>query len=200
MTLRFLKPDMGLCEIEAKLKDWFQNTKFVIHEIYRRSYSGRGRFKGGDITLLRIRLRNSCFYYGYGPTMNELPMRSSGWVRGDYRPFKVSFLAGNDWIEFNDTLNDFMDHHQLSADVGTKHCVVRRGAKRRIVYDASMQKVHGRTDRVFWWERVPQSNLEEGSIGFIEGSGCPLLPFSTCNASPGGFYKMFNNSFEPPPP
>lgn len=198
MTINLLEATMDLNELEGALLRWFNSSRFDIHEIHRRPYPGHGRFKGGGLTLLRIRRKKGSLHFGFAPNANEAPMRTRGWGSREYRPCKVKFLGGLDWIEFNDLLNDFADHHKLNADIGTGQCVLRRGMKRRIGYYASEQTLKwcGRERQIFAWDRVPKARADE-QPGFVDGNKCPLLPFSACNSSPGGHYRMFVDRFVP---
>jgi len=52
---------------------------------------------------------------------------------------KSAFLEGADWVEFNDLVNHTLDSHQIAAFVASAKgagCIIRKGKKRRIRYDA----------------------------------------------------------------
>jgi hypothetical protein len=47
----------------------------------------------------------------------------------------MSCLEGADWVAFNDMLNDVLDALNVSANVASSLCIIRKGAMRRIEYD-----------------------------------------------------------------
>lgn len=82
--------------------------------------------RSSRIELRNIRLAKNKHYCGN----HAGPCRARG---GTHR--KAAFLEGNDWVEFNDCINDILDRLNLAADVFTSACEVRRGRMRRRVYD-----------------------------------------------------------------
>lgn len=172
-----------VCE---RITGWIENTRFRIEKIT--VLPPKPRSKVRKVSVLGIRLKVPARYYGFGPNRNNLPMMRSGWRRSPPKPVKVSFLGGLDWIEFNDTLNDIFDHFNMSARIYSSHCVVRKGMLRRLGYDLEEGEVKSapmHTSRSGLWQR---------NGVFVDGTKALLMPFSSCNANPGGQYRMFCRS------
>ena len=112
----------GLEEIrnlETSLASHFASSRFTFN-----IDSKIGR-KYITITLSKIRLKTSKSYCGNHPG----PCVLGGKKR------KRIFLEGLDWVEFNDTLNNWADTLNLEADISSSVCVIRIGKDRRISYD-----------------------------------------------------------------
>jgi hypothetical protein len=183
MIIALIEPKPGCAKVRELLVKWIENSRFRVESICLRTGPGcsRKRFKGGEIQLLGVRLKTPKFYYGNGPVANSEPSKRKGWNRNAPRkPAKLSFLEGLDWIEFNDSLNDFCDHHKLRADISSARCVIRRGWLRRTKYD--FHEFHS----------VPVWKQRELPGAFVDSRNCPLIPFSTTNGDPSGFYKMLS--------
>lgn len=180
MMIQLLKKDPGCIAVVGLLREWFSQTRFNIYCIYPRDRSRYTphRFKGGDIKIDLIRLKVKKPYHGNHPDV--------GGATG-FRPVKpkvMSFLEAIDWIEFNDKLNDFCDHHAIAADISSRRCVIRQGAKRRICYSTEWINVRGTEIEI--WARTEKPG------GFMDASTSPLVPFSTFAASdPRGIYGRF---------
>jgi hypothetical protein len=158
--------------------NWFSNTRFSIYDIVTREKCPAGRrYKGGDVRIYGIRLRYRVKYWGNGPDMRDNPMlRTRGVPR-------MPFLQGLDWIDFNDSLNDMLDHHGIIADVCSARCVLRKKDRRRIDYLGKWTSEQQDGGYVIW-EQLPSDH------NFHHGPSLPLLPFSTCNRDPSGAYRM----------
>jgi hypothetical protein len=80
------------------------------------------------IRLETVRLFAAKYYCGNHPG----PCRPGG-----PRHRRRVYLEGADWVAFNDLVNDVLDRLGVSANVGS-HIAVRRGRRRRVIYDAFM--------------------------------------------------------------
>jgi hypothetical protein len=99
----------------------FHHSRFDVRQI---DFQPHGRHYAGRITLREIRLREAKDYCGNhpGPCLLGRPHR------------KYRYLEGLDWVEFNDLVNDTLDHLQIAANVASTAVVVRIGSQRRIRY------------------------------------------------------------------
>lgn len=113
------------------------------------------------IKIKDIRLVEARKYCGNHPNECEI---GGGGRMGKY-------LEGADWVEFNDTINDILDALEVSANVGTAVCKVRKLNRRRTYYGSHMQ---GR----FW-----QWNMDEPDDFYTDWSLTPSpnsdYPFGT---------------------
>lgn len=115
-----LKDDGRLCEVQDAIASEFRDSRFEI---------GSSTAHGSTIKLLRIRLRDAKQYCGNHAKACERAFE------GKHK--KTRYLEGADWVEFNDRLNDVLDRLELDADVHSTVCIVRKGRRRRISYDAT---------------------------------------------------------------
>lgn len=186
MMVRLLekKPD---CEkVALLLKAWIEKTRFKVGSFYPRENhkATPKRFKGGDILIYEVRQKTRKYFFGFEPCARSRPPERRGWNRrAPPKPAKLSFLGGLDWMEFNDTLNDCLDHYGIKADVATSRCILRKGFSRRTEYNSVTVSPGTMMEREIW-------KINEASDKFMIGIDAPLVPFSTTNASPGGFYRM----------
>lgn len=83
---------------------------------------------GTALKFSKIRLKQSKDYCGNHPY--ACPVRPGG-----PKPHIHSkCLEGADWVAFNDMLNDVLDALNVSANVASSLCIVRKGALRRVEY------------------------------------------------------------------
>jgi hypothetical protein len=183
MIISLLEPNPGCLDVRDRLKKWFESSRFLLNQVnVRTGPIVPKRFKGGQIQILGVRLKKPKPYFGNGPFANNDPMKRRGWNRkADPVVAKLSFLEGLDWIEFNDELNNFCDHFFLRADIASARCVIRRGQLRRVRYESTQIMGHHNIWRV-----------RSGPEGYICSCESPIVPFSTTNGEPSGFYKMLN--------
>ena len=86
--------------------------------------SPKGRFKA-HFAIVGVRLREKKGYCG-----NHCgPCRLTG-----RKHKKMKYLEGADWVSFNDMINDVLDELNVSANVFSSHCIVRKGPRRRMCY------------------------------------------------------------------
>lgn len=175
MVLRLLsnEPGKGCYEVKDLIRQWFEKTRFRIGDIYCRTECPSGRrYVGGDIRLYEIRLKYNTEYTGNGRAVN---------MYGHERKAKFArFLRGLDWVDFNDQLNDMLDHYDISADVCSVTCVIRKKDRRRVGY----REFDNPKAPWMVWEVRP------GDSDFIKGRETPLLFFSNCDADVSGTYRM----------
>ena len=180
MMIQLIEAKPSAKELLPKLRRWFARTRFILDgwssTTKARSHRelGGGRFKGGDIRIPAVRLFCRKHYHGNGPSQGP-PMQRCGWTR-KRAAVKVSFLEGGDWVHFNDLLNDFLDHHNVSADVRSKAAIIRKGRRRRVVYSRDRHN----TDQ---WMRTGRPEHYVNCVGHF------LVPFSTYPDSTPGLYR-----------
>lgn len=86
------------------------------------------------------------------------------------------FLEGADWVEFNDLVNNVLDKLNVSAKVETNTCVIRKGEKRRITYDADYSSWN---PNVMVWEK-------KGAEGhYVDNMGKPPIESQFPLGTPG---------------
>jgi hypothetical protein len=72
---------------------------------------------------------------------------------GGRRHRHYCYLEGADWVAYNDLINKVLDRLGIEADVGSSTCAVRKGRRRRVVYEQHfIQLGNGRA--VADWERT----------------------------------------------
>jgi hypothetical protein len=104
------------------------------------------------VSIHKIRLRKSKDYCGNHP--NACPVRPTG-----PKPHRHSTcLEGTDWVSFNDMVNNILDQMNVSANVASSLCIVRKGALRRNEY-------HGHTlgngiDREWDRDTTPENYVD----------------------------------------
>jgi hypothetical protein len=119
------------------------------------------------IKLKNIRLRESRKYCGNHPNACEIggaPSRSA------------KYLEGADWVEFNDMINDILDALEVTANVATAVCKVRKLNRRRVHYGSHMQG--------FNW----QWNMDEDDYFYVDWNNSPA-PNSTYPYGTPGIYE-----------
>lgn len=116
-----------------------------------------------EIRLEQIRLRQLKDYCGSHP--GPCPVSILG-----PRPHKrYTFLEGTDWVSFNDFINNILDRQSADADVRSSRCWVRKGTRRRVVYQgdfpewAKDEDADGYTDCC--GQRPPVTEYPEGTPG-----------------------------------
>ena len=85
----------------------------------------QARSSGWGVKIVQVRLRRKKHYCGNHPC---------GCEGSPHRHAKRNFLEGADWVEFNDLLNNTLDKMNVSADVRSAACILRKGKLRRIAY------------------------------------------------------------------
>ena len=55
-------------------------------------------------------------------------------IVGNNKHRKLNYLEGLDWVSFNDMINGLLDESNLSANVFSRICIVRKGFLRRTSY------------------------------------------------------------------
>jgi len=78
--------------------------------------------------ISKIRLRESKDYCGNHPNACQ--------VVSNRKPRKTNFLEGLDWVNFNDMINDVLDEYNISANVSSAVCIIRKAGKRRVEYNS----------------------------------------------------------------
>lgn len=184
MKIYLSNPELPAQDLVPILKKWFSQTRFDVGEISVSRLLPHPRFKGGAVGIYNVRLRIPALYYGNGPMSSDTPFSRRGWGRGEKKPHRVRYLAGLDWVEFNDLLNDILDLHKIKAYVVSHTCVMRKGTRRRVSYQTSSFQRYGRM--VEMWNKD-----ESDPDAFIDFCNSPVTPFSSNSASsPGGQYRM----------
>jgi hypothetical protein len=126
----------------------------------------RGRY----IKIRMIRLKQNKPYCGNHPNACEFN------VGGKHR--RGTWLEGLDWVEFNDLINDLLDEMNVSANVKTAVCILRKGTKRRTYYGSHRQGN-------FWaW------NMDEQDCHYTDYCGREA-PISECPyGTPGEYHRQ----------
>lgn len=88
-----------------------------------------------SVKILQVRLRKKKLYCGNHPKACERV------VHGKHR--RLDYLEGADWVEFNDLVNDVLDRLGVECNVKTSQCIIRKGRRRRVEYDANTQQFDG---------------------------------------------------------
>lgn len=110
----------GVENVATKLRFAFSNSRFTA----------RIETPRNKVTIHDVRLINKKDYCGNHPF--ACPVRP-------YQPHKphkhTKHLEGADWVAFNDMINDVLDAMNVSANVASSLCIIRKGEKRRVEYD-----------------------------------------------------------------
>lgn len=161
MRIRIDKSQVGWRGLIADcLMRVINDSRFTLDSTWRHrdplEYEGDATIK-----LSNIRLRVAKPYCGNhaGPCVVGRP--------GRHR--RARYLEGADWVEFNDLINDTLDHLNVSARVWTSVCVIREGRDRRIDYD-SAQGRQGEWDKRgvmanYCGREAPRSTYPAGTPG-----------------------------------
>lgn len=114
------------------------DTDVIVNQIhYRINYDSRFTCEvrvvhrkrvPNRITIHNIRLKEAKIYCGSHPYACD--------IEGGR---KAKYLEGADWVEFNDRLNDILDRLEVSADVKSAVCILRKGTRRRTHYDGFLR-------------------------------------------------------------
>jgi hypothetical protein len=80
------------------------------------------------LKILEVRLNEKKDYCGNHPF--GCPVRP--W--GNQKHARRNYLEGADWVEWDDRINDVLDELNMSANVKTAVCIVRKGRLRRMEY------------------------------------------------------------------
>ena len=117
-----LKSEQEAQSVLTQLRCYLQRSRFHVQDVCTVQYSR----KGIEIQLRGIRLKQAKDYCGNHPG----PCRAL--IKKKHGEF--TYLEGADWVAFNNMVNDLLDKLGLVANVSSTTCIVRKGAKRRIVY------------------------------------------------------------------
>jgi hypothetical protein len=99
----------------------------------------REEIKNRDILLPAIRLKEPRPYHDY------LPGAKKGYDQRRGKPRNRRIPEHDDWVEFNNLVNDVLDHFETTANVFSKpwgnHLLwIRKGGRRREKYDSMKTK------------------------------------------------------------
>lgn len=135
----------------SNIRNAFRDSRFTLNIRYEEK--GVRKVKR-IIKLTQIRLKESKRYCGSHPYACDIEQGR-----------KSKFLEGADWVEFNDLLNDVFDLHEVSADISSSVCKIRKGRKRRMDYDGHPERVG---NRVFYeWDKDTDEDYYEDWCGKI---------------------------------
>lgn len=84
------------------------------------------------IKIKNVRLKESKIYCGSHPFACD--------IAGGR---KANYLEGTDWVEVNDRVNDVLDRLNAIAYVRTSICIIRKGEKRRVMYNGHWKDLGG---------------------------------------------------------
>jgi hypothetical protein len=123
--------------------------------------------QGMGIKIRNIRLKEKKEYCGNHPAECIV-------IFGPERTRRGVWLEGLDWVEFNDRINDILDELNISANVYTSVCHIRKGERRRIHYGMwtdgrfNFWAKHGNSERYEDWRGkiAPNSIYPEGTPGY----------------------------------
>lgn len=122
---------------------------------------------GTRVSIHKVRLNVAKDYCGNHPY--ACPVRPGG-----PRPHKkTKNLEGADWVAFNDMLNDVLDTLNVSANVASSLCIIRKGVARRTEY-------HGHTlgnGLDSEWNRDTETRFYIDRCG--QKTGCSTYPKDT---------------------
>lgn len=143
---------LGILLYEYIHEHGFRANMDYIGYLSRGSREG-SRTEGLGVTLKKVRLQEAKLYCGQHP--GECLIHP---LIGPTKKKKQTYLEWDDWIKFNNMINDFLDQHNVNADVWSKpHDVkgifwIRKGVNRRIHYDWT-EEDWGRLLPVRVWNR-----------------------------------------------
>lgn len=106
-------------DIHAALSAVIRNSRFTA----------RVDYKVNKVSIHDVRLKESKHYCGNHPF--ACPVRP--WGNPPHK--RAKYLEGADWVGWNDLVNDVLDKLSVSADVASSVVIIRKGPKRRTVYD-----------------------------------------------------------------
>lgn len=160
-----VKNKVPLNLIEAHLnKEFNYESRFKLRIVH----VGPSRLK-----LESVRLRQSKEYCGNHP--NEC-------ARNEGKPQRRNYLEGTDWVEFNDRINDVLDHLEVDAWVRSSIVEIRKGRSRRINYTSHfINNFIG-----YQWDQFGEEDDYEDCIGRY--SPASTYPFGT----PGEYLRKAN--------
>lgn len=125
MLINKLKTDIASNDIAWAIQGRIANSRFTAEVEPRRR----------AVKILQVRLRKKKLYCGNHPKACERA------VHGKHK--RLDYLEGADWVEFNDMINDVLDMLNVECSVTTAVCILRKGRRRRVQYDANTQQADG---------------------------------------------------------
>ena len=167
MEIRTLNDDVHPGVLAEAIERYFRTeTRFTCGAIVKQWYK-RG---GALIRISNIRLKESKKWCGSHPAQCDVPATR-----------RATFLEGADWVEWNDRLNDLLDSMNVSANVRSAVCILRKDVRRRTHYGMYYQAPLGVVQRTEWNEDedyryyedyrgriAPASYYPEGTPGLYE--------------------------------
>jgi hypothetical protein len=125
MLINKFKTDIASNDIAWAIQGRIANSRFTAEvETMRRA-----------VKILKVRLRKKKLYCGNHPKACEAP--------GGGKHKRLDYLEGADWVEFNDLINDVLDKLNVECSVATSQCILRKGRRRRVEYEANEQFPNG---------------------------------------------------------
>lgn len=169
MDIKILNGRDEVCakEVGYTILDAINNTtRFTC------SIGYQSRVKTPDlIKVVNVRLKESKPYCGSHPSSCD------NRVGFDTKPRKSKVLEGSDWVEFNDTINDILDRLNLSANVKTVICILRKDTRRRIHYGEHIDSFGN-----------PEWNMDEADNYYVDYCGS-IAPDSSYPVGTPGLYE-----------
>lgn len=120
------------------------------------------------VTIRKVRLLKKKLYCGNHPKACELV------IHGKHK--RLDFLEGADWVEFNDLVNDVLDRMDVECHVESAVCIVRKGRRRRVEYDANVQQANGNWQ---WDKDGPDYHYADNCGSTEENQMISTFPFGT---------------------
>lgn len=135
----------------SNIRNAFRDSRFTLDV----GFEVRGvRMERHVLKIKNVRLKDPKKYCGSHPYACDID-----------RGRRSRYLEGADWVEFNDLLNDVFDLHEVSANISSSVCKIRKGRKRRMDYDGHAEWVG---NRVFYeWDKDTDEDCYEDWCGKI---------------------------------
>lgn len=157
-SIKLLEVSSNIDVVQEELIAILETSRFIVNGLT--TTRPTKTYKGGIVELREIRLKEPKPYCGNhaGPCLIERPHR------------KARYLEGLDWVEFNDLVNSVLDRLHIPADVASSACTIRKGLKRRVVYEGGPNGDWDKTGRSQDYEDwcgkdAPSSNYPMGTPG-----------------------------------
>lgn len=145
--------------LKYRIEDMLGNSRFTATVEHR---------PRNTLAIVNVRLNLKKDYCGNHPKACE-PRA------GKHNHKKGAWLEGADWVEFNDLLNDVLDSLDAEAYIHSSVVIVRKGALRRVEYDATTQF----SNRTWAWDKDgPEDHYADWRGGVAPSSTFP-------NGTPG---------------
>ena len=151
-----------------------RDEAFVMNAISR-AINDESRFKvevrgrRGHFLLSKIRLKES------KPWCGSHPLRCDENATNR----KSTLLEGADWVEFNDRINDVLDRYEVSANIASAVCILRKEEQRRIYYGWHLDAAGN-----------PEWNMDEDEWGYSNYCGLIALPSLYPDGTPGLYERV----------